>query len=264
MGILNVTPDSFSDGGLYYDKEKALERAFELVREGADIVDIGGESTRPGSDPIPLEEELHRTIPVISALKKDTGVLISIDTTKSEVAEAAFEAGAHIINDISAGTFDPQILAVASRTGMGLVLMHIKGRPKTMQINPFYEDVLQEVKSYLKEKSDAAQNSGVKKESIVLDPGIGFGKRQKDNLILINNLHFFEDLGFPLLIGVSRKSFIGNILNLPPQERIEGSIAAAIISIQRGAHILRVHDVQATKRAIMVAEAILEESGHVC
>jgi dihydropteroate synthase len=259
MGVINVTPDSFSDGGLYLEKDTAIKRGLELEAEGADIIDVGGESSRPGSQFIPAEEELRRIIPVVSALRKRSRTLISVDTTKSEVARAALDAGADIINDISALSFDPGMLSLAAQRQVPVILMHMKGVPKTMQDNPFYENVLEEVKSFFKEKIEAAQACGIKKEKIIIDPGIGFGKRLKDNLVLINNLHFFKDLDCPLLAGVSRKSFIGKILNLPPRERLEGTIASAILGISRGAHILRVHDLAPVKRAILVAEAIMNE-----
>lgn len=259
MGVINVTPDSFSDGGLYFEKDKAVERGLELAEEGSDIIDIGGESTRPGSEPIPQEEELRRVIPVISALRKRTNTLISIDTTKSEVALAALDAGADIINDISSFRSDPNMLPVAAQKDAPVILMHMKGTPKTMQVNPFYENVLHEVKSFLKERLNSALAYGIKKEKIIIDPGIGFGKRFKDNLTLINNLHFLKDLDRPILVGVSRKSFIGKILGLSPQERMEGTIASAVLSIVHGAHILRVHDVASIKKSVLVAETILNE-----
>ncbi|NIO48175.1 MAG: dihydropteroate synthase [Candidatus Aminicenantes bacterium] len=259
MGVINITPDSFSDGGLYFDKDKAVARGLQLREEGSDIIDIGGESTRPGSEPITEEEELRRVIPVISALRKKTDSLISIDTTKSEVARAALDAGADMINDISSSSFDPKTFSLAAQHGAPVILMHMKGIPRNMQINPFYENVLLEVRSFLKEKIEVAQAAGIKKEKIIIDPGIGFGKRHKDNLVLIKNLHYFKDLDRPILIGISRKSFIGKILNSPPQQRLEGTIASAVLSIMHGAHILRVHDVASVKKAVLVAEAIIKE-----
>ncbi len=259
IGVLNITPNSFSDGGLYFDKDKAVERGLEIEEQGADIIDIGGESTQPGSESISLEEERRRVIPVISALRKRTDILISIDTSKSEVARAAIDAGADIINDISSFHFDHKMLYLAAQSHVPIILMHMKGIPKTMQVNPFYENVLIEVKSFLKEKLELAQANGIEREKIIIDPGIGFGKGLKDNLVLINNLHFLEDLGRPILIGISRKSFIGKILNLPPEERLEGTIASAILSIIHGSHILRVHDVAPVRRALLVAEAIINE-----
>lgn len=262
MGVINITPDSFSDGGSYLDKDKAVERGLELFSEGSDIIDIGGESSRPGSDPISKEEEMRRVVPVISELRKRIDTLISVDTTKSEVAQAALDAGADIINDISSFRFDPRMMTLVAQKEIPVILMHMKGNPKTMQINPHYQDLLKEVKEFLNERLEEAQAQGIKKEKIIIDPGIGFGKKLKDNLILINNLHFLEEFNRPILVGISRKSFIGKILNLPPQERLEGTIASAILSHIHGAHILRIHDVEAVKRAILVAEAIISENVH--
>lgn len=259
MGVVNVTPDSFFDGGLYLDPEKAVDHGLALAAQGADILDVGGESSQPGSDPVTAEEELRRVIPVISGLRKKTKILISADTTKPEIAEAALDAGADIINDISSFNLNPQILLLAARREAGFCLMHMKGIPKTMQVRPYYDNVLEEIRTFLAEKIDIAQAYGLRKENIIIDPGIGFGKRLEDNLVLLNNLAAFSELGRPILVGVSRKSFIGKILNAHPQERLEGTIAASIVSIIRGAHILRVHDVKAVKRAVLVAEAILNE-----
>jgi dihydropteroate synthase len=259
MGVINITPDSFSDGGLHFDKDKAVARGLQLLEEGSDIIDIGGESTRPGSEPITEEEELRRVLPVISALREKTDSLISIDTTKSGVARAALDAGADIINDISSSSFDTKTFSLAAKCSAPVILMHMKGIPRNMQVNPFYENMLLEVKSFLKEKIEAAQAVGIEKEKIIIDPGIGFGKQHKDNLVLIKNLHFFEELDRPILIGVSRKSFIGKILNSPPKHRLEGTIASAVLSVINGAHILRVHDVAPVKRAVLVAEAIIKE-----
>jgi len=259
-GILNVTPDSFSDGGLYLDKNKAVKRGLELAEEGADIIDIGGESTRPGSNSISTVEELKRIIPVLSDLREKTDALISVDTTKSEVARAALDHGADIINDISALRFDPQMTPFAVNRDVPVVLMHMKGTPKTMQANPSYEDLLAEVKSFFKERLETAKTLGIKREKIIIDPGIGFGKRHNDNLLLIKNLQALEEFERPIMIGISRKSFIGKILNLPVLERVEGTIASAVLSIIHGAHILRVHDVTPIKRAVLVAEAIMEEN----
>lgn len=260
MGVVNITPDSFSDGGLYFDQNKAVNRGLELVSQGADIIDIGGESSRPGSEPIPKEEEMRRVLPVISELRKNTDVLISVDTTKSDVARAALEEGADIINDISSFRFDPEMISLAAQKKVPVVLMHMKGMPKTMQVNPHYVDVLKDVKDFIKEKIEEAQSQDIKKEKIILDPGIGFGKRVQDNLKLINHLDFLEEFERPILVGISRKSFIGKILDLPPEERLEGTIASAILSIIHGAHILRVHDLEAVKRAVKVAEAIISEN----
>jgi len=259
MGVVNVTPDSFSDPGLYFDKDRAVEKGLELEKQGADILDIGGESSRPGSDPVSEEEELKRIIPVISELRERTKVLISVDTTKAKVAEEALAAGADIVNDISAFRFDDRMPLLISDTGAPVILMHMKGVPKTMQSNPYYEDLYQEIRCFLEERIATATAYGIQREKIIIDPGIGFGKSMRHNLAIINNLHFLENLDRPILLGISRKSFIGKILNLPPQERSEGTIASAVISVLKGAHILRVHDVERVKRAITVAEAILNE-----
>ncbi len=259
MGVVNVTPDSFYDGGFYFDPARAIERGLVLAAEGADIIDVGGESTKPGSEPVPADEERKRVLPVISALKQKTTALISIDTTKAEVAEAAIAAGASIVNDISAGRFDPRMFPLVSGSGAGLIIMHMKGTPKTMQINPHYEDVLAEVKAFLQERLEAAEAFGIERERLIVDPGIGFGKRLEDNLVLLNNLDALTEFGRPVLAGISRKSFIGKILNLDPPDRLEGTIAAAVMAILRGASLLRVHDIKAVKRAVAVAESILEQ-----
>jgi dihydropteroate synthase len=258
MGVLNVTPDSFYDGGVYFDPARAVGRGLELAAEGADIIDVGGESTRPGSEPIPADEELRRILPVVEALRKETKVLISVDTTKSEVAQTALAKGADIINDISAGRFDGRMLDVAARSGAGLILMHMKGTPRTMQLSPHYGDVLAEVKAFLRERIEAAVAAGVKRESLIIDPGIGFGKRLEHNLVLLRNIPSLTELGRPVLVGISRKSFIGHILNLEARERLEGTVAAAVLSVAGGASFLRVHDVRAVSRAVAVAEAILD------
>jgi dihydropteroate synthase len=269
MGILNVTPDSFSDGGLLRDAEAAVERGLALAADGADIIDVGGESTRPGAEPVPAEEEIRRVIPVVDGLRKHSKVLISVDTTKSQVARRALDAGADIINDVSALRFDPDLAGVIAEARAGLVLMHMKGTPRTMQAASFYEDLLAEVRGFLESRLREAVSAGIAAESVLLDPGIGFGKRLEHNLTLINRLDVFADLGRPLVLGTSRKSFIGKILNAPPQERLEGSIASAVLGVVRGAHVLRVHDVREVGRAIRVAEAIRDEEpepdskGHV-
>ncbi len=260
MGVLNVTPDSFFDGGHFEDKNKAVDHALKLEADGAEMIDVGGESTRPGSDPVPVEVEMNRVIPVIEAMRKRTSCLISVDTTKARVAEAALEAGADIINDISSARHDIRMFELAHRFKAGLILMHMKGEPGNMQDKPSYENVLAEVKVFLKERLDMAVAYGIPKERIIIDPGLGFGKRLEDNLRLINNLTTFRELNRPVLVGPSRKSFIGKILDLPPEERLEGTIASAVLCLVRGAAILRVHDVKAVKRAVLVAEAILNEA----
>jgi len=261
MGILNITPDSFSDGGLYLDSKAAIDHGLKMVDEGADIIDIGGESTRPGSDPTPGDVELKRILPVISGIKKSSGILISVDTQKSEVARAAIEEGADIINDISALRNDPEMLGLVAEKNTPVILMHMKGTPKTMQVKPHYEDVLSEIIAFFEERISHAVDNGLARDKIIIDPGIGFGKRLQDNLMLIRNLHWFNTLDQPILIGISRKSFIGKILGLPSTDRVEGSIASAVISILKGAHILRVHDVAAIKKAVLTADAIMNEDG---
>jgi len=260
MGIVNVTPDSFSDGGLFFEKEKAIEQALRLAAEGADIIDIGGESTRPGSEPVSVEEELRRVIPVIKELRKRSDILISIDSYKSEVVRQALEEGADIVNDISAFRFDPKLISIVAKKNVPYVLMHMKGTPKTMQINPFYKDLFGEIKSFLKNKIEEAVKMGVRRDKIIIDPGIGFGKTWEDNLKLIEGLSFLNELDRPILIGTSRKSFIGQVLEVPPEERLEGTIASSILAIERGAHILRVHDVAPLKKAITMTEAILSST----
>jgi dihydropteroate synthase len=254
MGVLNVTPDSFSDGGLHVDPDRAVAHALTMIEEGADFIDIGGESTRPGSDPVPAEEELRRVLPVIRELAKRTDAPLSIDTYKSEVAEAALDAGAVIVNDISAMTMDARMAEVVARRRASVVLMHMRGTPKTMQANPHYDDVVAEVKLFLRQQVEHAQRVGI--EQIIIDPGIGFGKTLEHNLTLMRELHAFNELGFPVLVGPSRKSFIGTILNLPVEKRLEGTAAAVAACVLRGAHIVRVHDVQAMKRVARVADAL--------
>ena len=257
MGIVNVTPDSFSDGGMYFDVQKAVDRALELAFEGADIVDIGGESTRPGSRPVPEAEEIGRVIPVIRALRKKTTVLISIDTTKAAVARAALDVGADMVNDTSAFRFDPAMPGVVARSGAAAVLMHMRGTPATMQDSPRYDDLIGEIGAFLGERIGVAEAAGIPRERVIVDPGIGFGKTFEHNVEILRRQEEFHGLGRPLLLGFSRKAFLGHILDRPPGERLEGTIAAAVLSVERGAHILRVHDVGPVARAVRSAEAIL-------
>jgi len=259
MGVLNITPDSFYDGGRFTDASEAADHGLRMAAEGAEIIDIGGESSRPGADPIPAEEEIKRVVPVISLLRPKTTALLSVDTTKYETARAALDAGADIINDISSFRMDPRLLTLAAETGAGFILMHMQGVPKSMQLAPRYADVLAEVRDFLAEKIEIAAAYGLGAESLALDPGIGFGKRLEDNCALLRGLGEIAGLGRPVVVGVSRKSMIGKILDVPPEERLEGSLAAAVIALSRGAHILRVHDVQSTVRAARVADAILAE-----
>ena len=257
MGILNVTPDSFSDGGLYNDVDRAVARALRMVDEGADFIDVGGESTRPGTEPLALEEEVRRVVPVIEQLVKKTGVPISIDTYKSAVAERALQAGAVIVNDISGLHFDSKLSAVASVCGATIVLMHIRGTPKTMQENPQYENVIEEICSYLQEGIECAKSAGI--QQVVVDPGIGFGKRLEHNLEILRSLRKFHRFGYPVLVGPSRKSFIGTLLDLPVTDRLEGTAAAIAVSIMNGANIVRVHDVKEMKRVATVVDAIARQ-----
>ncbi|MCS7208739.1 MAG: dihydropteroate synthase [Fimbriimonadales bacterium] len=258
MGVLNATPDSFYDGGRYATLDAALARAEQMLAEGADIVDIGGESTRPGAAPVPEEEEIRRVIPLIEAVAiRFPEAVISVDTTKSRVAQIALQAGACIVNDISGATFDPHMLEVVAQSGALIVLMHIKGTPQTMQQNPTYEDVVAEVKATLRAHAQRALDAGIPPEHIWLDPGIGFGKTVQHNLELLRGLPKLKSLGLPILIGTSRKSFIGHILGgLPPDERLEGTLATLALAVAWGADIVRVHDVKEAVRAVRVADAL--------
>jgi dihydropteroate synthase len=256
MGVLNVTPDSFSDGRKFLEPEAAAEHAFRMEEEGADLIDIGAESTRPGAEPVSLSEELRRTLPVLERLSGNLKVPISIDTYKSEVAEKAIQCGAEIVNDISGLNFDPNLKDLIARYDVAVVIMHMKGSPRNMQDNPQYRDLLGEIRSYFESSISAAAQAGVSSEKIIVDPGIGFGKTLPHNLEILRGLESFKVLGKPIMVGVSRKSFLGKILNLPVDDRLEGSIAAAAYAVMRGANIVRVHDVGATVRALKTIEAI--------
>jgi dihydropteroate synthase len=256
MGIVNVTPDSFSDGGKYSSVDLAVEHALQLIAEGADILDIGGESTRPGADPVGLDEELMRVIPVIEALSKVATVPISIDTYKPEVMRAAIQAGADIVNDICALREDGALEIVAN-SNAGVCLMHMQGIPQTMQINPQYADVVSEVKQFLTDRVEACLAHGIAKERIMLDPGFGFGKTTAHNVALIQHLDSFVELGFPLLVGLSRKSVLGRIAGGDEQQRLHAGLAASVISVMKGAKIVRVHDVKATVDALKVVAAVM-------
>lgn len=262
MGILNVTPDSFSDGGWFFEKGQAVQQAERMVAEGADLIDVGGESSRPGADPVPEAEELARVLPVIEALSERTQVPISIDTCKAHVAAEALKAGAQIINDISACRLDDRMAATAARYDVPLVLMHMQGMPKNMQQRPTYTDVLGEIHQFLSERVDYVVGCGVDRRKVILDPGIGFGKTRDHNLEIIRHLSRLRSLGCPVLIGPSRKSFIGQVLDLPAAQRLEGTLAAVVLSVAQGARIVRVHDVRETVRAVRVAEAILGAQAH--
>ncbi len=256
MGIVNVTPDSFSDGGRFYRAGDAVEHGLRLVEEGADILDIGGESTRPGSDFIPLDEELRRVMPVVEELAGRAGVPLSIDTTKAEVARRALDAGCSMVNEISAMRLDPEMLPLVVERGVPFCLMHMQGMPKDMQVSPHYEDVVGEIAAFLRERAEAAIRAGADPSNIILDPGIGFGKTLRHNLEILRRLPELRSLGYPLLLGTSRKSFIGMILDLPVEERLEGTAASVALGVAMGADIVRVHDVREMVRVVRVAEAI--------
>ena len=261
MGVLNVTPDSFSDGGMFFESASALAKAREMVREGVDIIDIGAESTRPGSERVSADEQMRRLEPILSKVCS-LGRIVSIDTTLAEVAQFALDAGASIINDVSAGRDDPEMLPLAARRGVPIILMHMLGQPKTMQESPHYDDVVGEVREFLSRRIAAAVEAGVERSRVIIDPGIGFGKMLEHNLALLNNIAALVELGVPVLLGPSRKRFIGEIsqkmLNYTPApaDRLGGTIAAVLAGFHRGASIFRVHDVGPVIQALAVAKAI--------
>ncbi len=263
MGVLNVTPDSFSDGGHHYrNVDSAVQRAQYMMLQNVDIIDVGGESTRPGSDPVPALEQIRRIVPVIQAIREQDDVLISVDTSDSNVAEAAIEAGANMINDVSGGLNDARILTVAATENVPIVLMHSKGSPKTMQINPYYENVVQEVIEALQQRVNAALDAGVKREHIILDVGIGFGKRKQDNLDLLAHLADVVALGFPVLLGTSRKRFMGDICNvIEPSELVTATVVTTALGVMAGVSIFRVHDIKENRQAVDVAWAIKQSHG---
>lgn len=264
VGILNVTPDSFYDGGRYLDPDRAAGRVREMVEEGADLIDVGGQSSRPYSEPVSAEEELARVKPVLDRLEGSLEVPLSIDTCNAEVARYAISRGACVVNDITALTGDPEMLPLAVEEGVALILMHMRGSPKTMQTNTDYVDVFSEVRSYLAERASAAEAAGVRRERIVLDPGIGFGKSVEGNLTLLGRLEELRELGYPILVGPSRKSFIGHLLGVPEEERLEGSLGAAVAAAMNGADLIRAHDVRETARALRVADAIGRGGNGTC
>jgi len=253
MGIVNVTPDSFYDGGRYSRHEDAIERGVRMAEEGADIVDVGGESTRPGSQAVPTQLEMDRVLPVVEGIRRRSPVCVSIDTTKADVAEEAIRLGAGIVNDVSALRSDERMAAVVARGGAFAVLMHMQGSPETMQRDPTYSDVVEEVRSFLDRRTRTAVEAGIPEERIFVDPGIGFGKTLEHNLTLLGNLSRLAELGRPVLVGTSRKAFLGAILDAPPDDRIEGTIAANAVAILNGASIIRVHDVKEGRRTADVA-----------
>jgi dihydropteroate synthase len=260
LGVLNVTPDSFSDGGDFLDPEKAASRAATMLHEGAQVIDVGGESTRPGSDPVPLEEEARRRVlPVIRAvLAEKPSTIVSIDTYRAATAEAALEAGARIVNDVTALRADPRMARLVADAHCPVVLMHMLGEPKTMQRDPRYDDVVREVRDFLAERVEHATAAGVEPENVILDPGIGFGKTAEHNLALLRHLDRLVELGFPLLVGASRKRFIGRITGVEEaKDRVFGTVAANVVAYEKGATLFRVHDVRANREALAVARAVL-------
>lgn len=261
MGIVNVTPDSFSDGGRHFDADAAIAHGLRLAAEGADILDVGGESTRPGAEPVPVEEELRRVVPVVLSLARQTGLPVSIDTMKAPVAAAALEAGAAILNDVAAFRHDPHLYRLARASGAGVVLMHMRGEPRTMQEEPHYDDVVAEVGDFLAGRASAALQEGLARETIVLDPGIGFGKDLEHNLALLRHLPALIGRagGFPLLVGLSRKRFLGSLTGRASGDRLAASLAGAVCAFARGARVLRVHDVKETCDALKIAHRILSD-----
>ena len=256
MGILNLTPDSFSDGGQFNSIQKALDHTMSMIEAGADIIDIGGESTRPGSKPISFVEEIERTIPVIEEIRKISDCAISIDSYKSEVVEAALNVNANIVNDISGLTYDNKMAKLISDKKSPLILMHMKGKPLDMQKNPIYDDLISEICNFFSNQILLANSVGIDSSKIILDPGIGFGKRIEDNFEIIRELKQIRAMGFPVLIGPSRKSFIGDTLNLPTDDRIEGTMATITAGLLNGANIVRVHDIKETLRTVSIVERI--------
>ena len=257
MGIVNVTPDSFSDGGKFFSPEVAISHASKLITQGADIIDIGGESTRPGAEQVSESEELKRVIPVIEKIRTDNPtILISIDTTKASVAKHAVEAGANIINDVSGLSFDNNMIGIVESFNIPVVIMHMKGNPQNMQLNPEYKDIVNEILDFFKMKIKIAIQSGINRSMIILDPGIGFGKTVEHNFELLSRLNEFNVLELPIMIGPSRKSFIGITLDLPPEDRVEGTAAAVSAGVMNGASIVRVHDVKSMKRVVRIIEKV--------
>lgn len=255
MGIVNVTPDSFSDGGRYLEPAAAVEHALRLARQGADIIDIGGMSTRPGAEEVPVAEELRRVLPVVEGVLEQAEVVVSVDTYRSEVAREVLARGVHMINDITA-LGDPEMAPLVAETGAAVVLMHMQGTPRTMQQSPHYDDVVAEISAFLAERAERARAAGIPAEAVVVDPGIGFGKTVQHNLEILRRLGEFRRLGYPLLVGTSRKSFIGAVLGLPVEERLVGSLASVVVARLAGASLFRVHDVAETRQALALTEAI--------
>jgi len=260
MGILNVTPDSFSGDGIFRDPGRAAEKAERIAEDGADIIDIGGESTRPGSAPVSADEEIKRVIPIVQRLAKRINIPISVDTSKSEVAHRALDSGASIINDITGLAGDEKMIQVAARYDAGVVIMHIQGNPRTMQKRPFYKNLIEEIIERLSQLVEKAEHAGIKKGNIMIDPGIGFGKTFEHNLDILNNIGSFKSIGKPIVVGPSRKSFIGHVLGAEPDERIFGTAASAAIAIKNGADVVRAHDVKEIKQVVQISDAIAKRT----
>jgi dihydropteroate synthase len=258
MGVVNVTPDSFFDGGRYFDLQRAVDHALRLIDSGADIVDVGGESTRPGSLPVPIDEELRRIGPVIEKVRAASDIFISIDTMKHEVAREALDLGADMVNDVSGFTFDEEMANIVRDVGAYGVVMHMKGSPKDMQAAPFYDDVIVEITAFFAERIGYLEQNGIDRRRIILDPGIGFGKRVEDNLRIIRMLGNFKTLGMPLLVGTSMKSFISKVTGGAVEERCEGTLASVAIALWNGADMVRVHDVAAARRTVDIVHAIMQ------
>ncbi len=256
MGIVNTTPDSFSDGGAFLDPRRAIDHAHQLVEAGATIIDIGGESTRPGAEPVGASTEIDRVLPVIEAMSADTDAIVSVDTTKSEVAAAALDAGAHLVNDISGLGFDPNMASLVAEAGCGLVLMHIQGRPRTMQDEIHYSDLIADIRRFFERRIEQAIDDGVRRDQIIIDPGIGFGKEVHHNYTLIRRLGDFGDLGHPMLVGPSRKSFLGALIDRPADQRLMATASAVACAVMNGAHLVRVHDVEHIADVLRIAEAV--------
>jgi len=257
MGILNVTPDSFSDGGAYFSVEQAVAQGMKLIEQGADVLDIGGESTRPGSDPVSEDEQIRRVVPVIEKLAREIHIPVSIDTAGAKVAQAALEAGASIINDISALRFDPKMASLAAEKSVPVVLMHMQGTPRTMQEAPSYENVVLEVKEFLRRRIEFAMSAGIDRKKIIVDPGIGFGKRFEDNLAILSQIEDFFDLDCPVLVGHSRKGFIGKLTGRPVNERDSGTLVISTLLAQKKVHLLRTHEVEATRQACQIVDQLI-------
>ncbi|HEC86073.1 MAG: dihydropteroate synthase [Candidatus Parabeggiatoa sp. nov. 2] len=263
MGILNVTPDSFSDGGHFFSRDAALKQAHQMAAEGADIIDIGGESTRPCAEPASVEEELDRVIPVLEKIRAELPIPISVDTSKAQVMREAIAAGADMINDVMALRGEGSLAAVAASNKVQVCLMHLQGEPRTMQLNPHYDDVVNEIKAFLQARVQVCLEAGIASSRLLIDPGFGFGKTVEHNLQLMKQLQVFIELGYPVLVGVSRKSLIGQVLNKPVTERLYGSLALAVLAVSKGVAVIRTHDVAATVETLKMTHAVLQQTDNL-